>query len=635
MPSKSSTNSSEELSIYDQANGNTLTVLGKDGKTMDFGKIVLELATVSGGNTAVTTVGTIDALRALEPTTPGELAIVMEYTAGTKTGGGVFIYDKTDTRTAEDYGINIVTPKGARWKRNLTNFREVNVIFFGAVPGGTIDSAEAVTRMWNWSQAHSPSIGIQFPAGRYLMSKFDIQGKEVARFRLAGDLVTFGYSPATTLISDKKNGEVMFNVNARYTEITSIIVDGESKAATPNTKGFYKNIIQAGQFIRVSNMMFYNLGGKGLSMLDTLDCKIDQWYARDCSDTVIYATWSNNPSGKWDHITAIELSNFNIQRSTAKPAIDLQRATQSFIWNGWIEHSEYPGNLSNGDWSFIGFNLETCTHPFECHYTRFINTQFNLQAGSSMDTSETGDTWSSISAYEKGNVHTESHGIEINGSLSYDYLSSPNKMDNRKDAETWFYLGELAPSQNTVQTRIRLLASCGYSSQGETQTGYSERSPEGSADIFILKTGDNSFTSSWVGQGSSPATRVLTQPGSSNGKIKIYVKLGKYTGYTTAIIETNDFSRFSKGIRFMFEKSYTAVTDATMLATLNGAADNCFHQHWHGKAAVGIGFNNDNALLLKSASVATADVGTDVKYLKVMVDGTAYALELKKLKPAS
>jgi hypothetical protein len=33
--------------------------------------------------------------------------------------------------------------------------------------------------------------------------------------------------------------------------------------------------------------------------------------------------------------------------------------------------------------------------------------------------------------------------------------------------------------------------------------------------------------------------------------------------------------------------------------------------------------------------VATADVGTDVKYLKVMVDGTAYALELKKLKPAS
>ncbi|MGO8658600.1 hypothetical protein ACC771_23915, partial [Rhizobium ruizarguesonis] len=73
---------------------------------------------------------------------------------------------------------------------------------------------------------------------------------------------------------------------------------------------------------------------------------------------------------------------------------------------------------------------------------------------------------------------------------------------------------------------------------------------------------------------------------------------------TPAIIETNDFSRFSTGIRFMFDKSYTAVTDATMLATFNGAADNCFHQHWPGQAAVGIGFPNDPALLLQSATVA-------------------------------
>jgi len=38
MPSKSSNNTSEEQSIYDQANGNTLTVLGKDGKAIEFGK---------------------------------------------------------------------------------------------------------------------------------------------------------------------------------------------------------------------------------------------------------------------------------------------------------------------------------------------------------------------------------------------------------------------------------------------------------------------------------------------------------------------------------------------------------------------------------------------------------------------
>lgn len=36
MPSKSSTNTREAHSIYDQPNGNTLTVLGKDGKAMDY-----------------------------------------------------------------------------------------------------------------------------------------------------------------------------------------------------------------------------------------------------------------------------------------------------------------------------------------------------------------------------------------------------------------------------------------------------------------------------------------------------------------------------------------------------------------------------------------------------------------------
>ncbi len=100
MPSNSSTNTSSENGIYDQANGNTLTVLGKDGKAIEFGKIVMELATVSGGNTSVTTVGTIDALRALEPTTAGQIAVMMEYTAGTKTGGGVFIYDISDKSNA-------------------------------------------------------------------------------------------------------------------------------------------------------------------------------------------------------------------------------------------------------------------------------------------------------------------------------------------------------------------------------------------------------------------------------------------------------------------------------------------------------------------------------------------------------
>jgi amylovoran biosynthesis protein AmsF len=633
MPSKSSPATRENISKYDQVSQNSLTVLDKNGKPVEFGKIVMELESASDdGKTHVTTVATISDLRSLEPTEDGQIAVVMEYNSGTKTGGGVFIYDDSDKSTPDDFGVNIITTKGARWKRNIGNYRDLTVLDFGAINGGTTDSAEAVMRMWNWSQKYHPNIGIQFPAGKFLLSKFDIASKEVARFRVAGDIVTFGYSSATTLVSDHKNGEFMFNVNARYTEITSLIVNGESTAAAKNNKGFFKNIIEAGQFIRVSNMMFNNLGGKGLSLLDTLDCKIDQWYARDCTDSVIYGTWTNNPQGKWDHITAIELSNFNIQRSKEKPAIDLQRATQSFIWNGWIEHSEFPGNLSNGAWSFRGLNIETCDNPMECHYTRLINSQFNVQGGNGLDFSESGETWPAISEYEEGNVNIESHGIKINGSLSYDYLSSSDKMDNRSDKEKWFYVGELAPSQNTVQTKIRIMGSGAYNSQSETQSGYSARTPEGSAEIYLQKINDTSFIGSWTGQGSVPVTRVLMQPGSASRKIKIYVKVAVYTGFCTAFIETNDYDRFSKGVRFMFEKAYTPVTDEAAVKALDEAADNCFHQHWSGKAGVGFGFNNDNTLLLKSSEVAAADLGTSLKYLKVLVDGKAYALELKALK---
>ncbi len=584
------------------------------------------------GNTGVTTLNVIADLRKFEPTSAAQIAVVMEYNAGTKTGGGIFVYDADDKTTPEDFGVTIVTAKGARWKRNVDNLRNLTVLAFGAIEGGKVDTAEAVMHMWKWSQKYNPNIGIQFPAGRFLISHFDISKSETAHFRLAGDNVTFGYSPATTLVSDKKNGEVMFSVMSRYTEINSLVIDGESTDSAKNNKGFYINSIQAGQFIRISNIMFHNLGGKAISMLDTLDCKIDQWYASHCSDSVIHATWSNNPQGKWDHITAIELSNFNIQYSTGKPAIDLQRATQSLIWNGWIEHTEFPGNLSNGSWSFRGFNIEDCSNPMQCHYTRIINIQFNLQGENGLDLSESGDTWDTISLYEHGDVHIENHGITIDGSLDYDYLSSQNKMDNRTDKEKWFYVGELKPSQNTVQTKLRIIGSASFNSQGETQTDYSTRTPEGSAEIYLQKINDTDYIGSWKGEGASPLTRVLFQPGSTAQSIKIYVKVAMYTGYCSAFVETNDYNRFSHGVRFIFDKAYTEVTDNAELKKLEELPDNCFHQHWSGKSGVGIGFNNDNVLLLKSVEVTAAELGTSSKYLKVFVDGKAYGLELKALK---
>lgn len=80
--------------------------------------------------------------------------------------------------------------------------------------------------------------------------------------------------------------------------------------------------------------MFVNVGGRCLDLIDTLDCKTDQFYARYCKDSLVYARWSDQKIGAWDHFTAVELTKFNIQHSNHMPALFLPRCTQSFIYNG-------------------------------------------------------------------------------------------------------------------------------------------------------------------------------------------------------------------------------------------------------------------------------------------------------------
>jgi len=577
--------------------------------------------------TELNTTATIAELRQLEPAAAGDVAVVSEYATGYGSGGGIFVYDATDTTTTDDSGMTIVTAGGARWKRMVNDPNDVNVSFFGARADGTTDCLSAVTAMWNWSQSNYPYIGIQFPAGEFLISKFDITGAEVTRFRLVGRQVNFGYFPATTLYSDRKNSEAMFTVQARHTEISSLIINGETDAAQ-NTKGFFRNITTAGQYMRATSLLFMNMGGRGLDMLDTLDCKIDQWYSSACSGTVIYATWSG--TGSWDHITAVELSNFNVQSQTVNPAIDLQRATQSLIWNGWIEHSAYPGNISNGQWIINALSMETCTNPLEAHYSRTILNQINLQGESSIDSSETGDRWESISEYEMGSVHIENHGVKVDGAMNYQYLSGSGKMDNQSDSDRWFYLGEVFHSQISVQTKIRLDGSGSYNSIPSTQTGYTGRTAEGCAVISLQTLQDGSFIGTWAGEGSLPITRVALQPGSVSNRIAVYVKVAAYTGYCTAQIETNDFDRFSAGVHFRFYPGYREATTEEV-ATLETLADNCYHQHWSGRDGVGFGFNNNNQLLLQGQTQPVSGFNDATQCLQVYVNNTLYGIELKPL----
>ncbi|MGK3126327.1 hypothetical protein ACCY16_19590 [Candidatus Pantoea formicae] len=615
----------------DSAVSNSLTVFDASGNPLSFSKVVLELADNRGGE-ALIQVRDIAALRATEPTRAGELASVLEYTAGTAMGGGLFVYDKSDNTTKEDFGITFVTAKGARWKRVLFDYNSVTVLDFGAVADGKTDCVEAVKRMFDWSQANYPATGIRFTAGKFLLSQFDIASKEVNRFKLSGAPVNFGYFPTTTLVSDRKDNQVMFNVNARYVEISGFVIDGESSAtgSSTNSKGFFKNIIQAGQFLRVSSIEFRNLGGRGLDILDTLDCKIDQWYARDCQNSLIHAYWSDNPNGKWDHSTAIELSNFNIQRNKARPAIYAPRCTQAMIRNGWIEHSSDPGDISNGQWILEALSIEGCDTPLKMAYCRTITLQKNIQGGNGFDfTPRPGDIeW--LSEYERGSVEIDNTGIIINGALNYDYVTAQHQMNNLQDAHSWWCVGEVQLKLGQ-QVHMRVIGTAAYNSMGSTQLDATDRTSEGVAHIY-LQSLKSQIACTWSGEGSCPVSQVQVEQIRS-GECRIYVKLSSYTASAKVLLETNGESRMEAGTHFLYRKIFTKC-DTAKSSELDEAVKtpSVFEQHWTGNARVGYGYNHNGELLLHASKGTLSEFSDITELLKVRINGAEYALEVRKKK---
>lgn len=87
-----------------------------------------------------TTVGNVQNIGALRATEPGRRRAVWlnEHTSG-GVGGGLFYFDADDTTSADDNGVTIVTPGGARWKRRIDGY--VNLEMFGSIES-TPDNSE-------------------------------------------------------------------------------------------------------------------------------------------------------------------------------------------------------------------------------------------------------------------------------------------------------------------------------------------------------------------------------------------------------------------------------------------------------------------------------------------------------------
>ncbi|UYL07501.1 hypothetical protein B9G69_010640 [Bdellovibrio sp. SKB1291214] len=566
-------------------------------------------------------VASVEELRKTRPTSSGITIKLRSWHKGLDVGGGEFV---GSLASGKDDGGVVFAGSGFAWRRVVDDFNSLNIFDFGAIADGKTDAAAAIMAMYQWSKSNNPAIGVQFPAGTFYVSACDFGTQEQSLFRLSGAMVNFGYFPATTLVSNGAS-KFLFQVNARRTEIANLVFNGRA-SSTPNQQGFFNNTCIGGQFFRGACLRFTQVGGVSLSLVDTIDCKIDQWYASGCLGDVIKATWSGREAGSWDHSTAIELSNFNAQNCRGGKVLNLPRCTQSLIYNGWIEHSDYPGDISNGQWIIDALSLEDCKNPLIAHYSRMNARQINLQSGSSIDNSQQGDSWLSI--WEIGSSRIESFGAAIDGSLKYGHLTSRFRLSNNVNQATWFELGNFYSPSVGDSWEIEVFGQAQYTSGTNSEPLMNligGRNTAGRAIINLQRKTDNA-EASWSAEGSAPVVEVRLEPRSATDT-RVFVKLASWTPSVVVLLKSNGKDRFLAGQCTRVD----AVMAVGTPANNSEVAPQRFSLH-NGKA--GIGGNEQGDLLVATRLLNTSQVDTSKPkgYVSVVINGQASAVPYYGLK---
>lgn len=567
-------------------------------------------------------IGSYDELRQTRPLFNGAKVRLKGWHAGMETGGGAFVGELS--KAQDDGGYIASSGQDYHWRRISDDLNALTIFDFGAVADGRTDSLPAIQAMFHWAQDNNRMLSVQFPAGRFFVSSFDISANYVSYFRVSGAPINFGYFPSTTIVSDGKS-DFAFKVNARWVEISNLSFEGRNKEL-PNTQGFYHNSCPAGQYFRGSCLRFIGVGGTSLSLVDTLDCKIDQWYANNCTGDVIKATWSYTKKGNWDHSTAIELSNFNVQHCSKGMALNLPRCTQSIIHNGWIEHTEFPGDLSNGQWIVDALSIETCPNPLIAHHSRLNMRQINLQAKSWIDNSLQGDEW--LGPYERGSTRVESYGIAADGSMKYNYLTSRFRIQNNSNQEKWYLLGNIHTPDVGDSWEIEILGQSQFSNGTTSEPLHNllnDRNTGGKA-VITLQRKVHGFEGSWHIEGSSPIVDVMYTT-THDADTQVFVKLAGWVGSSGVMMKTTARDRFLTGqcARFDAEMDFKNPPQGARQAVRRFSLHN-------GKA--GIGANEQGDLLVQSRQLDAAEVDTTKPggFVSMVINGQQVAVPWYALK---
>jgi len=216
---------------------------------------------------------TISQLRSTVPTSDGQIiALVGHTTAGI--GGGLFRYDASDTTTADDDGLTIVTSGGKRWKRVLTD--TINPSFYGAIGNGTVDCTTAFQKCFDFFASNNFPLSISIDSGVFRLKSTLITPAGV-KVKGSGRHPWFKeYGDTTSGVAHPKKGTVLLFESGTATARVWTDINGSDSAITPAIIFLGESQTWADLTVQVDGMTWHSnifIAGCSSHNLDRVDVR--------------------------------------------------------------------------------------------------------------------------------------------------------------------------------------------------------------------------------------------------------------------------------------------------------------------------------------------------------------------------
>lgn len=576
-----------------------------------------------------------DELRNARPTATGEVVYLISHVAGLYKGGGQFV--GTLSSGTNDYGMIASNGSTFHWDRIVEDYETLNVLHFGAVHDGVTDDQAAVLRMITWAAKQSSSLvrnGVRFVEGSIFISPIDLTATDRADFALFGPTSPSAYGPYTKIVSDGSNFPV-FNVSARRMTIRGIMWDGRATATVgpdmkatdlSNTQRFFQNNESAGEFLNVESFYATRTGGWVFTIFDTLDTKFTDIVTENTYSDLWNISWTNDPQGKWDHSTAVEVNNMYITNSYSTGMLTAPRMAQGLLRNIYIKNCLNPGNFENSNWVIDNFYVENCVEPLNflnerdlTHGMVFVNA--SLGRGSSTA------PWPS-GAYETGYIQTNNFAMNVKGPIAKLSRFSMIRGYNNVSTALWVKIGTFKTATDAGMWKIMGLSRTNW--QNATYTRPTANGAGGKTNI-MLQRGTEGPILTWSTQNYGAVTNVSYSDATVDSAT-VWVEIAPFCGEYAFFVSGTGAYRANTTFPLLNQTSFFTLSGATSKTPPKNTTSGSNKASIHNGSA---GFGAERGILSVDTTVnVTLTPGNLAGHMILKINGTNLATPYYHINPA-